>query len=300
MASTFTPNVQLEEPARGDDVGTWDTPVNANTTNIDLIVGAIATISLNNTNVVLSAAQFRSKQITFVSTLTGSVTITFPTSFTKSYEIQHLCTGSSAFTVTLKTTSGGQGICCPPGETIDCFNDGANLKFKNFGRVGTYWDYAGSSVPNWIAGCSLPPYLVCDGSGFSGTNYPALAAILNGLTLPDQRGRTRYMLDQGAGRVSSGVSNVAGNSLFTGGGDQSMQQHTHGVSDPGHAHTQNGTTLYLNGGAQIYGAGGANMGTNPQNTATNTTGITLVNTGAGAAQNMPPLLVSGITLIRSA
>jgi hypothetical protein len=26
MASTFTPNIQLEEPARGDDVGTWDTP----------------------------------------------------------------------------------------------------------------------------------------------------------------------------------------------------------------------------------------------------------------------------------
>ncbi|MEH2547137.1 hypothetical protein V1283_003782 [Bradyrhizobium sp. AZCC 2262] len=28
MVSTFTPNIQLEEPARGDQVGFWHTPVN--------------------------------------------------------------------------------------------------------------------------------------------------------------------------------------------------------------------------------------------------------------------------------
>ena len=42
MASTFTPNIQLEEPARNDDVGVWDTPVNNNMTLVDLVVGAIA------------------------------------------------------------------------------------------------------------------------------------------------------------------------------------------------------------------------------------------------------------------
>jgi hypothetical protein len=34
MVSTFMPNVQLEEPARGDDI--WDTPMNNNTGAIDL------------------------------------------------------------------------------------------------------------------------------------------------------------------------------------------------------------------------------------------------------------------------
>src|SRR6266852_408192 len=175
MASTFTPNIQWEEPARGDDVGTWDTPVNNNGTLIDLVTGAIATIPLNNSNIVLSNAQFRSKGITFNSTLTGSVTITFPTSFTKSYEIQHLCTGSSAFTITLATTAGGQVIAVPPGETIDCFNDGSNLKFKNLERVGAYWDYAGSSVPSWVSGCTIAPYLNCDGTVFSSATFPVLA-----------------------------------------------------------------------------------------------------------------------------
>src|SRR5882672_5514277 len=152
MVSTFTPNLQLEEPARGDQVGTWDTPVNNNETLIDLVAGAINTISLNNSPVVLAAAQFQSKGITFNSTLTGSVAITFPTSFKKSYEIQNLCTGSSAFTITLLTTAaGGAGICCPPGEWMECVNDGVNIKFKNLGRIGSYWDYAGSSVPNWVS-----------------------------------------------------------------------------------------------------------------------------------------------------
>src|SRR5260221_263411 len=139
MASTFTPNIQWEEPARGDDVGTWDTPVNNNGTLIDLVTGAIATISLNNSNVVLSAAQFRSKQITFNSTLTGSVFILFPSSFTKSYEIQNLCTGSSAFTVglTAPTSQSGFFVSCPPGEIVDIVNDGVNIKFKNLGRIGS-------------------------------------------------------------------------------------------------------------------------------------------------------------------
>src|SRR5581483_5753156 len=117
MASTFTANINLEEPARGDDVGTWDTPVNNNMTLVDLVAGGQSKITLNNANVTLSAAQFQSNIITFQSTLTGSVTITFPSTFKKPYTVEHLCTGSSAFTITLQTTvAGGQAIVCPPGR----------------------------------------------------------------------------------------------------------------------------------------------------------------------------------------
>src|SRR5215472_5556264 len=174
MASTFTANVQIEEPARGDDVGTWDIPVNNNSTLLDLILGGTATIGLNNANVTLSAAQFQCQTITFNSTLTASVSITFPTSFKKPYTIQNLCTGSSAFTITLGTTaSGGQVIACPPGQPFDALNDGTNIKFKNFGpHIGGYWDYAGSSLPNWNAACTVPPYLNCDGTSVSSATYP--------------------------------------------------------------------------------------------------------------------------------
>jgi hypothetical protein len=216
--STFSPNLNIEEVARGGDTGTWDTPTNSNWTLMDSALGAITTIPLNNANIVLSAGQFQSKQITFNSTLTGSVTITFATSFIKSYEIQHLCTGSSAFTITLETTAtGGQVICCPPGETVDVFNDGTNLKFKNLGRIGSYMDWAGSSVPSWISGCTVPPYLDCNGTTFSSATYPALAGQI-GTTLPDYRGRAAHYLNEGTGRLTSGGAGIDGNTLFAAGG----------------------------------------------------------------------------------
>ncbi|MGY4370883.1 hypothetical protein ACVW1A_006948 [Bradyrhizobium sp. LB1.3] len=83
MVSTFTAKINLEEPARGDYVGTWDTPVNSNMTVVDLVAGGQTSITLKNSPVVLASAQYQCSVITFASTLTGSVSITFPTSFKK-------------------------------------------------------------------------------------------------------------------------------------------------------------------------------------------------------------------------
>lgn len=302
MASTFTPNIQLEEPARNDAVGVWDTPVNSNMTLLDLVAGAIATISLNNSPVVLSAAQFKSKTISFNSTLTGNVTITFPTSFSKSYEIFNFCTGSSAFVITLATTAaGGQVICVPPGEGIDIINDTVNMRYRNFGRVGGYWDYAGSSVPAWVSGCSVPPYLNCDGTVFSSAAFPQLAVILGGTTLPDSKGRSRFATDQGAGRISSAATAFSGSSVGSGGGSQTTTLGTSNLPPytPGGAITFNQPTLISPGGANSLAGGTAA----PQGVTQN-----LVGTFTGTAQggvsapltNLPPAYIGGLTLIRSA
>src|SRR5215471_18114343 len=101
MVSVFTPNVQLEEPARGDYPATWDLPVNSNYTVIDLLEGGSVTISgLTNASVVLSAPQFQCRSITLSGALTGAISITFPSSFRKPYTILNQCTNSSN-TVTL-------------------------------------------------------------------------------------------------------------------------------------------------------------------------------------------------------
>lgn len=304
MVSTFTPNINLEEPARNDDVGTWDTPVNANTTLIDLVSGGITTISLNNSPVVLSAAQFQSNGITFNSTLTGSVAITFPTSFKKPYFIRNTCTGSSAFVITLQTTaSGGQAVCCPPGESVDVVNDGTNLYFHNLGRIGEFMDIAGSSMPNWISGCTVAPYLNCDGTTFSAVTFPALATRLGGTTLPDSRSRARIPLAQGVTRVTTAISGVDGATLFAVGGDQSLQAHVHVniLTDPGHTHGVGGNFTQIGVGGTLLGtvsgAGSAGVVV-----ASAVTGISLTNAsaGSGSAANMPPTYVGGLTLIRAA
>lgn len=214
MVSTFTPNINLEEPARGDYVGTWDTPVNSNMTVVDKVVGGISGIALNNSPVVLSAAQFQSHSITFTSTLTGSVAITFPTSFVKTYYVVNACTGTSAFVVTLQTTvAGGQVVGCPPGDVVSVGNDGQSMYYINLGRVGSYMDYAGSSVPSWVTACTKPPYLNCDATTFSSATYPHLTTILGGTTLPDRRGTAGYALNQGTGRLTAASGGLDGNTI---------------------------------------------------------------------------------------
>lgn len=308
MASTFTPNIQLNEPARNDDVGTWDTPVNSNMTLIDLVAGGIATIALNNSPVVLSAAQFQAKQITFNSTLTGSVAITFPTSFTKSYEIQNLCSGSSAFVITLGTTASGQVICCPPGETIDCFNDGTNLKFKNLGRVGSYMDDCGSSVAAWISGCTVPPYLNCDGTSFSSATYPVLVVRLAGTTLPDFRGGIAAYLNQGTGRMTTAGAGVDGNTNLARGGSNGVTL----VSSQlpvlgGNAFSPNGSNNFVTAANRqsvtVQGGSGATFNIPDSGSVTVNAGsasVTINGVGGGTPVPLPvPATVGGIRLIRA-
>ncbi len=302
MVSTFTPNIQLEEPARGDQVGVWDTPINNNETLTDLVVGGITTISLNNSPIVLAAAQFQSKGITFNSTLTGSVTITFPSSFKKSYEIQNLCTGSSAFVITLATTAaGGQAICCPPGEIIDCVNDGTNIKFKNLGRIGSLMDWVGSSVPAWVSGCTVAPYLNCDGTAFSSATFPQLAMFLGGTTLPDRRGNVRYTLNQGTGRLTKALGGLDGNTNLS----LKTTQVTLGTSNlPPYTPAGSVTgTIGIGFAAFNVSAGGTKL--YPGGSGTDTFNLAsglLVGTAQGGVSNVLPVgsaTVVGITMIRA-
>lgn len=296
---SFTNSKVLTLPANSSYVGTWDQPTNANWQIVDAALGQVAVINLNNSPVTLNAAQFGCAGIVLRSTLTGNVPITFPTTFTGMYVIKNECTGSSAFIVTLLTTfPGANVISAPPGMAIDVFNEGASLFYRSLGPIGSYLDFAGSSLPAWVSACSVPPYLHCDGTTFSSATFPILADILGGTALPDTRGRSRFNVNSGTGRISTAVSGINGDTKFAAGGDQWSQTHNHPITitDPGHVHTQIGTNTLSGAGL---GAGAASGATT--NTGSATTGITAVsaNFASGNSQNMPPAYIGGITLIRA-
>ena len=318
MASTFTPNLGVERPANGDYTGTWDVPVNSNMTTFDLAVGTLQQISLAAGSVTLSTAQARSAFLVFNGNLVANVTVTIPGLSSspgtlisgKSYTVQNQCGNSSAFSVTLATTvAGSWQVGAPPYEPFDIIIEGTNsaqpgyIKFRNLGRIGSYWDYAGSSVPAWVTNCTQPPYLNCDGTAFSSATYPALTVILGGTTLPDARGRSRFALDQATTRLTSAVSGLSPNTVGSGGGDQLLQAHAHGVTDPGHTHSL-GIYYY----SAVQGGGGApgvvNVitagSTTNFTTASAVTGISINSGWSGAAQNIPPAYIGGLTLIRAA
>jgi hypothetical protein len=301
---TFTTNKAITLVANASYVGDWDVPTNANWSIMDNAFGGMTTLTLNNGVTVLSTAQSQNAFLTFQSTLTGACTIQFPIGVSGFYTVQNLCTGSSQFVITLTTTAAsGQAICAPPYEPFDVLVDGTNIKYRNFGRIGTYWEYAGSSVPAWVAGCTVPPYLNCDGTTFSSGTYPALANII-GTTLPDSRGRTRFNLSQGTGRITSSAG-IDGTTLFAAGGVQSVTLSSQNIppvpyTDPTHTHTF--PTNNNGAGASPGTAAAAASGTVNNNpvTSASATNIVIGSTSPTQVFPLPPGYVGGLTLIRAA
>lgn len=297
MPDPQTPNLGLYVPLNGADVGTWDVPMNANWNLLDVVMAANTAVALSNVPVTLSPAQYNVNMITFSGTLTANVSVIFPTAVKRSWLVQNNCTANTTFNIfcTLFPTFGFVAI--PPGEIVTIVNDGTNIKFVGLGRVGTYWDFAGSAVPNWVTGSNPPPYLNCDGSTFSSSTYPTLTAYLGSTTLPDLRGRTRYTMNQGTGRLTA----IDGNTFGTAGGANNiLQGHLPNVNftvtDPQHQHLENLQLTGVTAGVDFLGAvSGPPFTILTQFAAT---GIT-VNSGGSGTAYIPPSIVGGLTLVRA-
>jgi microcystin-dependent protein len=321
-----TNNIGLLTPLRGSNVGTWDVPTNGNSSALDGFIGGIQVISVSNTPITLTApagsitpsggpTQSQNKALKFTGALTANVQVTLP--LPGDMIIHNLTTGN--FVIVLRPIAGGLAVCPPPGVASRVYNDGTNAYLVDLPGVGTYLDYAGSSVPNWIADCDVPPFLNCNGSTFSGTTYPVLASILGGTTLPDLRGVSRATLNQGTGRITSAVSGIDGNTIFSIGGaqsqtltaaqipsissingSQSISVNTGGFNVPGSTGAISDSST--NGGGQIVAmrTGGSAFSGLTGFSGNNSIAVTSNNTGGQPHPIMGPTTISGITLIRAA
>lgn len=311
MVDPVTTNMQFAVPTRGSDVGTWDVPLNGDWNIADAAFGSVTSKSLTNVNISLTATEAQAAVLRFSGTLTGNVIVTLP-SIVKFWTVQNLCTGN--FYVQLSTGS-GQVIALPPANPVDVFSDGTNVYFKNLPPVGSYLDYANANVANWILNCTVPPYLYCNGGTFSAVTYPVLNALLGGTTLPDLRGRTRYALDGGTGRITSGGSGLDGNVLLAGGGFQNrpINQINLPAINPTGTVTISDTRTWGATGAN--GSAGGNSTTQflnaPTDTASNSHSVSVTSgtitasfagdvLGSGTAlTTLAPGIIAGITLIRA-
>lgn len=155
--------------------------------------------------------------------------------------------------------------------------------------IGALVPFAGGTVPaNW---------LLAYGQSLVRADYLELAAALGivsgaNFTLPDLRGRTVAGRDNMGGtpanRLTSAVSGIDGAQLGAAGGNQNLHQHSHGVTDPGHAHTTPtvNTTFGPPGSSSPDGVS-ETLG----NTSSSTTSISIQNAGSGSSQNVQPTIV---------
>ena len=158
--------------------------------------------------------------------------------------------------------------------------------------VGALVPFAGATVPtNW---------LLAHGQSLVRASYPALFTAIgvthgsasgSTFSLPDLRGRVVAGRDNMGGtpanRLTEVVSGLDGAVLGAAGGNQNLHQHSHPVTDPGHAHGVQAASI--SGG----GAFGGETSTEPNYASTETapTGVSVGNAGSGGAQNVQPTVV---------
>jgi len=320
VTEPVTVNRGLVVPLTGDLVGSWGTAaINTNMNALDGILGGFATISLSaattfaltTSGAVLTPGTGPTQSDNALIKFTGSLAGNAVVQFTEPgfYIIHNACT-VGAFKITLSPASGGgNSICAPPGRKAHVFFDGTDMDYVDMPEVGSALDLHGATaLPAWITGCSVQPYLIKDGSTYSTSIFPALGAILgstfggNGITtfgVPDELNRVRIPVATSgttATRVTQTISGINGTTMGSAGGDQSMQQHSHAYTDPGHTHQVNYVL------AASVGAGprpDASPLSGSYATQTSTIGITISSTGSGSSQNMPPAIISFLPLIKT-
>lgn len=307
-----TTNRGYSVPTTGSQSGIWGSDdLNPNFSAIDQNLGAIATVDLSAGNVILSSAEYVCGTIKLTGALTNNVTVTFPSSRSCWWTVYNTCTGSSTYYINLSCGAGNK-ICPPPGYMINVQSDGSGNAFYYRDlphMIGSYWIYSGAVVPTWVSGCTVPPYLICDGSTFSAITYPYLNEILGGTTLPDLRGRSMANLNGGTGRITTAGSGVNGDTRLSAGGSETvtltsaqMPTHTHTLTTNGaHTHTVGPITTSnpnqgSGGSVTVYVPSAGTLTTSSNGDHTHTVG----NAGSSSAHNnVHPVCITGITLIRA-
>lgn len=191
-----------------------------------------------------------------------------------------------------------------PGHRFKAFWTGSSWFIERIPRVpvGIVLDLPhGSSLPTgyeYANGQTLPS---------ASTNYPDFFNR-NGSSgvVSDRRGRVAAGKgDMGgvadAALLTATYFGAAGTGLGNTGGAESntltvvkLPSHNHTLTDPGHNHQQSTTTASQGGGSTITVIGGV-AGTS---TFTNTTGITLANTGGGEAHaNVQPTIITNFIVV---
>ena len=289
-----TVNTGLSVPTHGSEVNVWDTDVNGNSTAIDAMFGSFTRITApvagNATTLTTTQLDVSILRFDGLSNVTTTVNVS---AVRKAWVIENVCTGTGVLVFT-----GGAGNQCagPPGSSMLYF-DGANVAFINMGQIGDYKQYAGTTAPPWVLSCTIPPWLVCDGSAFSGITYPILAGIIGGTVLPDFRGSAFYATDAGVGRLTVANSGVNGTTLFARGGAANVTLTQPNLPNV-NLNAQTAFITSVNVGGINAGSGGVAVDTTPNSTATPQVKL---NGGVTqqAATTLSPACVGGVIMIRA-
>lgn len=165
MASSFTTNLQLENPNPGEQNNVWGTTENNGRTLTDSAVAGILTLGVGGSaNVILTSVsgapdQERNAHFIFTGVLTGNINILYPSGRSKVFSVANNTTG--AFTLSIGANNGsgapaGTVVTVPQGASVELVSDGTNVvprtsnvngpAVSTAGNIATYSDTTGRQL----------------------------------------------------------------------------------------------------------------------------------------------------------
>ena len=236
-----TANKALNQPAYNSP--SWDAPLNSNFGYIDAALGSTATIS-NTSNYTLVTSEYQCMRLYINGSLASPLTLSIPSGVGGFWFVIDATTDvspSAPTYVTVKSTAGGStGIVLPRYVNTIIFSNGSEVYFAQQNNVlaGTIIQFAGSLAPYG--------YVSCEGQALSRSYFATLFAAIgttwgagNGTTtfnIPDLRG----MFLRGTGTNATGSSAGAAGPAVGGYAADTYLNHSHTITDPGHAHSASG------------------------------------------------------------
>ena len=274
-----TANKNLNEPANGSYVNTWDVPVNSNTTIIDLALGGAQLINLTGnvtTPIVLvnayagaypaNSASYLPQQLELTGTIGIATDIQVPAGVGGMWAINNLTSGSYAVTFSV-VGSAVTPVSVPAGGVTVVVSDGTNA-YRTGNPPSSAFQVGDLKL--CASANAQSGWLICYGQAVSRTTYAALFAAI-GITFGSGDGSTTFNVPDYRGNAIVGADNMGGTAagrldgytIGYMGGEQTntlteyaMPTHSHSASDSGHGHADagHGHTVYAISGNAGTGA----------------------------------------------
>ena len=134
MASSFTTNKNLEEPANGDYVDTWNVPMNRDFTYADTAFGGRISFNATAGSQTLTSGysdtySYIPLMISISGTISAGVTYTIPSGVGGQWIIYNSTTDSSGgpWAITVASGGGGTSVIIPRLSRIIIMSDGTNI-----------------------------------------------------------------------------------------------------------------------------------------------------------------------------
>lgn len=181
MTSSYTTNVHLEKPANGDDVNTWDVPINADWDVVDTVVGGYTSVNVvaATGTVALTLTQYRPRILVFSGALTANVNYQLPSGIGGTWSAFNNASG--AFTITLSSAGGGTTVTLPQGYSVIVFCDGTNVRLAtpiSTGAAGSNTQVQYNSGGSFAGATGL----TTDGTSLTSTGTITAAGFVGPLT----------------------------------------------------------------------------------------------------------------------